>query len=394
MALPFHKLLQTLNSGSSIGSAAVAILSSYGTDAHIYLPGIGALNGYTLGNYLESTGNTAATVDNPVGLVLDAGTAVGVELIADPEFDAPGSWALTQPTAGSVTIAGGVLRINSTDGSYAAAASSASVVSGRTYRYDITVTAMSAPYLSITIGGSDYLITGVGRYVGTVVATATGSPLIKRTTGFSPDATVTSLSIKEVPGIHVSQGTTANKPILRQSGNYYWEFDGTNDSLASTSAPFQMADDHCVVMGVSRTAVATEKHPFHVGATASVNPLAARIAFAADGTVNAHWRDDSTTLFTAASGATYTAGVPLVVSARKTGNNKVCRVNGVAGSVNSSAVGATATLDKIVFGNHNAGYFDGLEYATINVKGTVSDANLLILERWVGSLTGPTGVTI
>ncbi len=177
-------------------------------------------------------------------------------------------------------------------------------------------------------------------------------------------------------------------------GNNYWEFDGTNDNLASTSAPFQMADDHCVVMGVSRTAVATEKHPFHVGATASVNPLAARIAFAADGTVNAHWRDDSTTLFTAASGATYTAGVPLVVSARKTGNNKVCRVNGVAGSVNSSAVGATATLDKIVFGNHNAGYFDGREYATLNVKGTISDANLLILERWVGSLTGPTGVTI
>ena len=132
-------------------------------------------------------------------------------------------------------------------------------------------------------------------------------------------------------------------------------FYGAKVSLSSASAPFRMEADHGVFMGVSRTAVATEKHPFHVGATASVNPLAARIAFAADGTVNAHWRDDSTTLFTAASGATYTAGVPLVVSARKTGNNKVCRVNGVAGSVNSSAVGATATLDKIVFGNHNAG---------------------------------------
>jgi len=51
---------------------AVAVLRKFGTDAHVYLPGIGALSGLTAGNYLENTAVNPGVVDQPVGAVLDS----------------------------------------------------------------------------------------------------------------------------------------------------------------------------------------------------------------------------------------------------------------------------------------------------------------------------------
>jgi len=61
---------------------AIGILRKYGTNAHVYLPGVGTISGITAGNYLDSAGTTTASVDNPVGLSLDALQAMtlGAEL--------------------------------------------------------------------------------------------------------------------------------------------------------------------------------------------------------------------------------------------------------------------------------------------------------------------------
>ena len=56
----------------SLVAQALAILAKYGAAANLYLPGVGAINGITAGNWLDSVGTTAATVDNPVGLVVNA----------------------------------------------------------------------------------------------------------------------------------------------------------------------------------------------------------------------------------------------------------------------------------------------------------------------------------
>jgi hypothetical protein len=66
-------MLLTRSAGASLSQQVYSILQKYGTDAHLYLPGIGVINGLTAGNYLDSAGTTAATVDNPVGLVVDSG---------------------------------------------------------------------------------------------------------------------------------------------------------------------------------------------------------------------------------------------------------------------------------------------------------------------------------
>ena len=56
----------------SLVAQALAILAKYGSAANLYLPGVGAISGITAGNWLDSAGTTAATVDNPVGLVVNA----------------------------------------------------------------------------------------------------------------------------------------------------------------------------------------------------------------------------------------------------------------------------------------------------------------------------------
>ena len=56
----------------SLVAQALSILAKYGAAANLYLPGVGAISGITAGNWLDSAGTTAATVDNPVGLVVNA----------------------------------------------------------------------------------------------------------------------------------------------------------------------------------------------------------------------------------------------------------------------------------------------------------------------------------
>lgn len=51
---------------------ALAILARYGSAANLYLPGAGAINGITAGNWLDTVGGTAATVDGAVGTVVNA----------------------------------------------------------------------------------------------------------------------------------------------------------------------------------------------------------------------------------------------------------------------------------------------------------------------------------
>lgn len=65
-------MLLTRSAGASLSQQVYSILQKYGTDAHVYLPGIGVINGLTAGNWLDSAGTIAATVDNPVGKVDDA----------------------------------------------------------------------------------------------------------------------------------------------------------------------------------------------------------------------------------------------------------------------------------------------------------------------------------
>jgi len=355
---------------------AIGILRKYGTDAHIYLPGIGTVNGITAGNYLDSAGVTAATVDNPVGLSLDALQAMtlGSENVVGSSNVGNNGW--TPVGSGGIKVVGGAT--GSLYGPYGSFVP--------TYLMVVVVVAISGtitPYLGNSI---QTVITTPGTYQYVVKPTA-GSYFYLDAPA-ATTATVSSVSIKQIPGIHATQATTANKPILRQSaGRYSWQFDGVNDSLSLSDPLFQMSDDHCVIAGANCTTSSAATIAQIAGK--NTGPQAAGLSYAAGGFITATWSDDAALNKSIADPASR-LNSNNVATAIKIGNNKRLRVNGVQiGAVESTAMGvATFNTGSIGCATWANNYMQGSIYPVIAIKGTVSDADLLTLERFVGQLSG------
>ena len=208
----------------TIAQKVAAILRKYGTDAHVYLPGIGVINGLTAGNYLDSAGTTAATVDNPVGLVLDAAGSVGAELVTNGDFS-NGLTGWKTPTVGNGAVVSGEYELTTTttgvnfvdSNSYPTVIGKAYVVSGTYYQKN----AGGTVYVGVADGSVYYNNTTSQSPVNfTCVFTATTTESVVRLRydggAIGRKAAFDNISVKAVTGIHALQATTANKPILRR----------------------------------------------------------------------------------------------------------------------------------------------------------------------------------
>jgi hypothetical protein len=268
MILSSLNLALTRPQGTSIVSQALAVLGLYGADAHLYIPGVGAVNGITAGNFLDTAGTTPATLNGDVGRVDDA----------------------------------------------------------------------------------------------------TGS-------------------------IDATEAT--NKPVLRQSaGLYSWQFNGTNDILKLDSVPFVMADNHLIVLGVSLSVIGSVDPFVLVDSTGSANTKGLlKLGFTGGGNYIYALRDDSNATTFLQSGDTGSINTPYVMSGRKSGTALELRVNNVSKTSTSATIGTT-TLNVASIGARNltanSNFVNGFIYPVIAIKGTVTDANRLVLEKFVGLLSGVT----
>ena len=568
----FGVRISKLGSASKLGliAKAIAILRKYGTDAHVYLPGIGTVSGLTAGNYLDSAGVTTASVDNPVGLSLDALQAMTLGSELQPGIVGSYAGSINQATfpvtctstaAGNYGAQNTILTLGKT---YKITVSWSGNTSGRSLFAD----AAGLQSLGNSASGSSSYFFKAIDVISYVYATGAA--------GAGESFTITSVSVREIPGIHATQGTTANKPILRRglfnqflqcqtpnnaawtnanlnvtlgqasspygtsdsallaptavsgshvlfqnnvtisrnvtiafiakagvlqflspsnagagvltstfdlvsgtsangasttssmvslgggwwlgamsftaaytaaslyinnsssastasfagngtdglymyraglfdgtytaqqiidaggiplttsaaassaTGKYWWQFDGSNDSLSLSAPLFQMSDDHCVIAGVNQT-IAANGYVFSQNNTAATT-LVGAIAVTSGGFARALWGDDiGTTAFI--TGSVPITGVTKVITVIKRTNAKQLRVNGAQdGATNNTAMGAT-TLNTASIGSYTtAGNFTGSIYPVIAIKGTVTDADLLTLERFVGQLSGVTGI--
>ena len=104
------------------------------------------------------------------------------------------------------------------------------------------------------------------------------------------------------------------------------------------------------------------------------------------------WRDDAGTIaLLNGSGSIY--GVKAVMSVVKQGNVKRLRVNGAQAATNSTALGATTVTSCTVGVTPTAtpaSYVNGNLSCVVIGRGTVSDADLALIERFVASLQGQT----
>ena len=483
------------------GNAAIAFLRALGTSAHVWLPGA---NGTTVAslpsnNYLLSDGSTGySTVDGVDGLTLDGMGELGSELVTNGTFDSDVvGWTAV---AANFTYSAGRAILANTSASNAEAYQAITTVVGKTYKVsaymELGVNAIVPRIAAMTTYGGGVLalveaLAGAGVYNFYFVATTTTTYIGLFTN--STNATTTdyydNISCKEYTGTHLTQATSANKPLVRRGmlnkllnsatpatqsvtciaapytlalygtgnvvlsgtgagtltgtgasdlvvlnftptagsvtftkagtvssfglftgtwtaaqilaeggiptttataasnptgGKYWWSFDGSNDSLALGSVPFQMADDFAIIVGFMSNSA--NGALMSIGSNVSDTQLITLDV--SSGSHRVFLRDDAAVAVNLMSA--YTTGTVAVQSARKVGNTKVLRANGTQLATSSTAQGAmTLTTSKVGVQTRiaDANYLSGSISIVIVVKGTLTDAELLLLERFAASVT-------
>jgi hypothetical protein len=144
--------------------------------------------------YQTSTGTTPVTaVEQPVGLMLDRsrGLVLGSELVTINSATLTGSTGYTAITG-------------------------ASCVAGRSYSVSYTCV-LSGGTIQGVVGGTALTSTSVsGTFSFIVVATSSVAPQFYSSAGVG---SISNYSVRELPGNHASQATSASRPVLRSRYN-------------------------------------------------------------------------------------------------------------------------------------------------------------------------------
>ena len=170
--------------------------------------------------YQDSVGTTPVTaVGQPVGLMLDKsrGLVLGSELVSNGTFDSDTAW--TKQAGWSISA--GAANVNTTGiGTTSLISTGMTVTTGVWYRVTYTIASVAGTGLRVNLGGYTEPVyrTAPGTYTLMVLATTT--------TGFSVTAgstntiaTIDNISVRELPGLHASQSTPLNRPVLSSRVN-------------------------------------------------------------------------------------------------------------------------------------------------------------------------------
>lgn len=201
--------------------------------------------------------------------------------------------------------------------------------------------------------------------------------------------TVTADQILAAGGIPV----TTSAPASSSVGPQYWQFDGGDDRLQLSAVPFQMADDHWVVVAATVDSLAATRILFSQRNTGNTFPVVAQVVVGTSGRVDCFWRNsDGTRASIPNTGdGSILVGNPFIVTAQKIGATvRVKRDGGSWASqpapttgtfpINNAAIGASAENGSLP---HN-----GAIHAVFFGKGAISDSELLTLERFAAKLQG------
>jgi hypothetical protein len=236
------------------------------------------------------------------------------------------------------------------------------------------------PITNSASAGTGSQIIGVWN---SAVSPQAGTLIIEAISVFA--GTLTAAQIQAAGGIPLTTAAAA----WSTGGNSYWEFDGVDDSLALSAPLFQMADDHCVIAGIAYKGTNGTANTFFEVGDGSTGARAASMRVNGGG-FNVIWSDG--TIVSQANGNSLMSGASNVCTAVSRSGVRQSRQNGIltqtaAGNPTNPAL----TLTKIGARSGGIGeYATAQFYPIIAIKGTVTDADMLILEKFVGSLSGVT----
>lgn len=182
--------------------------------------------------FQDSAGTTpVTTTGNPIGLMLDKryGLALGANVIINGTFTGNSSTGWTLVTG--ATVENEKLKL---DAPVANVVSAYSVIVGRTYKWEVTISDYVSGTVNMSVGGATRLsATANGMYRGFFTATATNS-LRFLSTG-TPRASTDNLMVQELAGSHAVQATTTARPAYRTAPSRV-DYDGIDDVMVTTFA--------------------------------------------------------------------------------------------------------------------------------------------------------------
>jgi len=181
--------------------------------------------------FQDSAGTTPVTaVEQPVGLQLDLskGLVLGPELVTNGSFTTDTDWT----KAAGVTISGGTLNFLAVS-NQTAAFQNVGITAGKFYRITMTVSVTTGTVGPLFNGGPNTLgpvITSSGTYSWTLTASGSANG------NFSFNASlftgsVDNISIKELPGNHRFQTTSANRPVVSARVNLLTKTEQFDDAV-------------------------------------------------------------------------------------------------------------------------------------------------------------------
>ena len=190
--------------------------------------------------FQDAAGTLPVTaVEQPVGLVLDKSQnlALGAELVtpvANQNFSSDTGYWSKDP---SVSIGSGSCTFTNSPINDACYKTNLLTV-GKLYQITITVSSISSGSLKINFGGGTTFIGSIsspGTYVLSGFASVNGNfGIYARSAG--TNASVTSISCKQVLGNHAYQATAANRPTLTARYNYQLKTEALDNAEWTTGA--------------------------------------------------------------------------------------------------------------------------------------------------------------
>jgi hypothetical protein len=213
--------------------------------------------------FQDRAGTTPVTaVEQPVGLLLDKsqGLVLGPELVSNGTFDTDiAGW--TQIAGGSsVWDASGGIACTDVAGADSNAQTNITTVAGRTYLAEWTVRSVTGggQWLFRIRNSTDYQRSEVGvtgTYRAYFVASVTGTNTVNLISASTGQTVVfDNISVKELPGNHATQATSASRPVLSARVNLLTKTEQFNNAVWSKGLGMTVSPDDAVAPDGTKTA--------------------------------------------------------------------------------------------------------------------------------------------
>ena len=235
--------------------------------------------------YQDAAGTTPVTaVEQPVGLVLDKskGLVLGSQLFTNADFD--------NSTTGWTASGGSTFTVSSGRANWSSASGSVfffqnvSAATNKYYEMTVNVVSVTGTVRLVVNGGlgatSAPLTTGVTT-VRLQNSSANGNAGLQADTAFS--IVVESISIRELPGSHLSQSTAAARPVLSARVNlltYTEQFDNAAWTKTALSAAITAATTDPLGGTTARICTLSGGATTHVVSQAALSNVASGVTYA------------------------------------------------------------------------------------------------------------------